>query len=109
VGSLLLKRASAAATLLRDGRVLVAGGDDGAVSRKLSECELYDPVTAQWSATGSLNTARDGHTVTLLPSGQVLAAGGFSVTQPRLKSAELYPGDRPLDLDREHECRTWRP
>ena len=42
-----------------------------------------------WMTTGSLNTARVGHTATLLPNGQVLAAGGQGTTG-FLTSAELY-------------------
>ena len=36
-----------------------------------------------------MQTAREGHTLTLLPSGKVLAAGGFNLAG-RLNSAELY-------------------
>lgn len=42
-----------------------------------------------WALTGSLNTARAVHTATLLPSGQVLVAGGENTTG-FLASAELY-------------------
>jgi hypothetical protein len=42
-----------------------------------------------WTATSSLNTARQQHGATLLPDGRVLVAGGFGVNGP-LSSAELY-------------------
>ena len=43
-----------------------------------------------WTATGSMATAREWHTATLLPNGQVLVAGGFGGTTGCLASAELY-------------------
>ena len=44
------------ATLLPNGKVLVAGGCNG--DGVLTSAELYDPASGTWSATGSLNTAR---------------------------------------------------
>jgi hypothetical protein len=67
--------------------VLVAGGQGD--SGFLSSAEFYDPARGSWSSTGSLATARDSHTATLLPSGKVLVAGGNS-RLGRLSSAELY-------------------
>jgi N-acetylneuraminic acid mutarotase len=50
------------------------------------------PALAQgtWTNTGSLNTARNSHTGTLLTNGQVLVAGGRDSTGNTLISAELY-------------------
>ena len=72
-GSMATARCLHTATLLPNGKVLVAGGVDGV----LSSAELYDPASGTWSATGSMGTARDYHTATLLPNGQVLVAGGY--------------------------------
>src|SRR5262249_31975287 len=55
--------------------------------------ELYDPDTGTWSETGSLNTARQVHTATLLPNGMVLVAGGTDGFGATLGSAELYDPD----------------
>ena len=60
--------------MLPNGKVLVAGGVN--FSGYLTSAELYDPASGTWTATGSLNTARDNHTATLLPNGKVLVAGG---------------------------------
>jgi N-acetylneuraminic acid mutarotase len=86
-GSLNIARNDHTATLLPNGKVLVAGGSG------LNSAELYDPATGTWSVTGSLNIARVGHTATLLPNGKVLVAGGLFDGPPSTsytKSAELY-------------------
>src|SRR5215471_2779104 len=88
-GSLKTARFHHTATLLPDGRVLAAGGEDR--SDSLASAELYDPATGTWSDTGSLNTPRDSHTATLLANGMVLAAGGReTIPGIGLASAELY-------------------
>ncbi len=56
----------------------------------MSSAELYDPATGTWAATGGLGTTRAFHTATLLPSGQVLVAGGTNDGLNGLSSAELY-------------------
>ena len=73
------------ATLLPDGKVLVAGGED-ANFNLLSSAELYNPATGTWSRTGSMTTPRSGQSATLLNNGQVLMAGGTGATAV----AELY-------------------
>jgi Galactose oxidase, central domain/Kelch motif len=89
-GSMAVARNDHTATLLPDGKVLVAGGDNE--SATFASAELYDPATGTWSPTGSMTTPRSGQTATLLPDGKVLAAGGLSdVTSAiAVASAELY-------------------
>ena len=87
------------ATLLPNGKVLVAGGNGGGTGGDvvLALSELFDPATRDWTAAGNLAAARYGHTATLLPTGEVLVAGGTSQENhyPNLKynnldSAEIY-------------------
>ena len=68
-GILKIGRSSHTATLLQNGKLLVAGGIGN------SSAELYDPTTGTWSITGNLNTARAGHTATLLPNGKSRSRG----------------------------------
>ena len=63
---------SGTATLLQDGRVLVAGWDGGDTPRGT---ELYDPTTGIWSPTGRLIEVGIATTATLLRDGRVLATG----------------------------------
>ncbi len=81
-GSLAAARENSSATLLSNGEVLVVGGlREGPGGAVLESAELYDPANGTWSATGSLAAARVQHTATLLPNGQVLAAGGVGSTR----------------------------
>lgn len=69
-------RSDHAATLLKDGRVLVAGGHVGPTT--LSSVEIYDPVANAWSYAAPLPLRRWSFSMTTLPDGRVLAAGGFA-------------------------------
>ena len=94
-GNLNTGRSSYTATLLANGKVLVAGGTDPTGYNPFNSAELYDPATGTWSYTGNLNKGRYGHTATLLPNGKVLVAGGVGDCTPTggcrdFKSAELY-------------------
>jgi hypothetical protein len=93
-GSLNVARLWATATLLPNGKVLVAGGSANGASY-LASAELFDPATGKWTITGSLHTGRELHTATLLANGQTLvAAGAISGASPLggylTNSAELY-------------------
>ncbi|MDH5388643.1 MAG: hypothetical protein OEY06_09355 [Gammaproteobacteria bacterium] len=63
------------AVLLADGRVLVIAGYDGG-STYFTEAQIYDPATDSWSPAGNINVGRVGRSVSLLPSGKVIVAGG---------------------------------
>jgi N-acetylneuraminic acid mutarotase len=76
------------ATLLPNGKVLVAGG--AAATAALASAELYDPATNTWSSAGSMASPRAYATATLLPSGKVLVAGGYGRFGDDVPSAELY-------------------
>ncbi len=67
------------ATLLPNGKVLIAGGYYGlgsGASNYLNSTELYDPATGTLTAAGTLPAPRAGHSATLLPDGNVLIAAG---------------------------------
>ena len=65
-------RARHTATVLEDGRVVIAGGQDSA------QVEIYAPATRTLAVAGSMLQARSAHTATLLTGNRVLLAGGFA-------------------------------
>lgn len=88
-------RAIHSATVLDDGRVLLAGGRRIPASGHqdplgiLATAELWDPATAVSTPVGSLVDARFGHTATRLADGRVLIVGGQDGSG-NLGSAELW-------------------
>src|SRR6185503_13525661 len=85
-------RAAHTATLLDDGRVLIAGGcaiqscERGPMS---AATELFDPATSRFSEGPRMTAERNGgHTATRLRDGRVLLAGGWGAS-PTI-SAELF-------------------
>jgi PKD repeat protein len=88
-GTMAGQRFAHSATLLANGKVLVAAGQVNA--GLVSSAEVYDSTgTGTWTAAVSMTDARDYHTATLLAGGKVLVAGGTGVSVSSLASAELY-------------------
>src|SRR5262245_18580736 len=104
-GGLSTIRSGYTATLLPNGKVLVAGGEDlllaiGGSDRVSNRAELYDPATGIWSKTGDMTSGRVLHTATLLPNGKVLVVGGWSGSDISAYGAELYdPASGTWTLD----------
>ncbi len=91
-GSLHDARVAHTATLLNDGRVLVAGGGQGPDwldgYDNVPGAELFDPVSGGFTPAGRF--ARQFHTGTLLPTGKVLLAGGEGLLFTATSESELY-------------------
>lgn len=72
------------ATVLKSGKVLVAGGGKGSEislptgQATLDSALLYDPATDKWQTTGRMHERRAGHRAALLDDGRVLVVGGGS-------------------------------
>ena len=82
------------ATVLANGKVLVAGGRHiaGFQQTLLASALIYDPTADTWTPTGSMTTVRDRAGSALLPSGKVLVVEGATTQSPFevTQTAELY-------------------
>jgi len=79
------------ATLLMNGKVLIAGGSPGDIPS--DNAELDDPAIGKFAATGNLTARRERHAAILMPDGTVLFAGGHGniiVNPDNLAGAEIY-------------------
>jgi hypothetical protein len=72
-GNMITPRSQHTATLLPNGKVLIAGGGD-LNYRPLASAELFDPETGTFSVTGNMTFPRVGASATLLADGRVLIA-----------------------------------
>ncbi len=104
-----LVQRSGPAILLQDGRLLITGPTTVEIDHNLLDtCDaglperadlpipdpcnpastIYDPTSGATAFTGPVSHLRTGHTLTLLPDGRVLAAGGIDPGDPSEYSAE---------------------
>jgi hypothetical protein len=83
------------ATLLANGRLLVAGGVKSA-GTGTAAADLFDPASATWTPAAPMSVMRSSHTATLLGDGRVLVTGGSTVSAVAAQgyvnaaSAEIY-------------------
>ena len=89
-GNMLVPRSGAAYAVINNpvGAVLACGGQSSAAVI-LNTCEIFEPVSESWRATGPMKAARRGHTLTALPNGKVLVVGGTD-GKTQLGTAELF-------------------
>ncbi|MGW0535605.1 Kelch repeat-containing protein [Streptomyces sp. NPDC003032] len=101
-------RKSHQATLLRDGTVLVTGGDSPGLQDDWTynpysqwTAERYDPATGAWTPVESMSTGRSHHRAVLLRSGRLLVIGGTddSTFDVGYQNAEVY----------DPQAKTWTP
>ena len=93
--SMSLARGSHTATRLQDGRVLIAGGDDGAgrLDAITDTTELFDPTAGRWEPAPVMGRQRTQHAALLLNDGRALLVGGIGVVQAKIDEQRI---DQPL-------------
>lgn len=86
------KRAWISGIPLRDGRILAAGGGNGALLAlvAVSTSEIWDPATRQFSKGPALTQPRGLHTTNELSDGRFVLAGGVNQNNDPQKTCEFY-------------------
>ena len=85
-------RAGHASILLKNGNVLITGGQNALNGKIHSSAEIFDPSTGKFSLTGSMTFPRHKHGAVLLNDGTVLILGGADERDHsgRYQSTEIY-------------------
>jgi hypothetical protein len=100
------------ATLLANGKVLIAGGLVDVLN--LETAQLFEPASETWRSVTPLNASRVGHTATLLTSGKVLLAGSGALRGTAVSIAvetydavtERFTSTSPLGIGRQLHTAT---
>ena len=110
-GDLSHAREGNTATRLKNGKVLIAGGDNGRAPM-IAAAELYDPAKHTFTVTGDMKRPRGGHVATLLADGRVLITGGMDDFKI-VSAAEIYDPESgqftvidPMSTKREKHSAT---
>ncbi len=96
IGQMFTPRDTFTATLMQNGQILVAGGENCVTSgcQTLSAAELYNVASRTFTPTATeMTVPRVAHTATLLPNGTILIAGGRNCNGNgcvSLASAEIF-------------------
>jgi M6 family metalloprotease-like protein len=96
VGPMNVGRQSHSATLLKDGTVLVTGGEYTS-NGTLASAEIFDPGKSAWAIAGSMAAGRAGHADTILDDGNVVLVGGWDGTNP-IARVEVYDYLHPQSI-----------
>jgi N-acetylneuraminic acid mutarotase len=89
-------RSHHSATLLSNGKVLVAGGHYGYSATDsnsgyvIGSSEIYDPIAGSWTENLPMTEHRQDHSATLLQNGSLLVIGGIHPSTGLYRSCELF-------------------
>jgi hypothetical protein len=115
IGNMNTAHANHTATLLADGKVLVAGGSNqpsAARNSVTAVAELYDPATHTFTLTSAMQAAREFHQAVRLANGEVLVAGGdnslnvLASTEVYDPSTGIFETDATMEVSRDNFTAT---
>jgi hypothetical protein len=109
--SMFLSRVYHTATLLNDGTVLIAGGEQAhGCCVAFNNAEVYTPASRMFSNVSSMSFARALHTLTLLPNGRVhMIGGGDTITEIYDPIPAAFLQSTALQLQRTNHTATLLP